>query len=55
MKVKVVQEHYNDFGVRDGGERAKKVGRTYVIEDEVYAQTLIDAGLVEQAGSKKEA
>lgn len=52
MKVKVLKEHQNDFGVRDGGDFIKKEGKTYIIEDAAYAQTLIDAGLVENADKK---
>lgn len=52
MKVRVLKEHQNDFGVRDGGDFIKKEGKSYVIDDEDYAKILIDAGYVESADKK---
>lgn len=55
MKVKTIKPHSNDYGVRDGGPYEKANGRIYEIDDEVAAQALIDAGLVEKASDKRPA
>jgi hypothetical protein len=56
MKVRAIEDHANDYGVREGGpyEKAKKT--EYNIDDDQAAQALIDAGLVEEvkgAGSNR--
>ena len=49
MKVKALQDHDNSYGVQDKEAKySKKAGDVYTIPDDVEAQTLVDAGLVEK-------
>lgn len=53
MKVRTIKDHHNDYGVRDGVPYEKTNGRVYEVDD-AAAQTLIDQGLVEDAGKAKD-
>lgn len=56
MKVKALVAHENEYGVRDeSAAYHKQAGTVYEIADEVDAQALIDAKIVQKHSSGSEA
>lgn len=53
MKVKVLEDHDNSYGVQDKEAKySKKKGDTYQIPDDGEAKVLIAAGLVEEVNGR---
>lgn len=58
MRVKAVQEHFNDYplsgvGAAIGGDRHKEKGVEYEIESEDEAKQLIASGVVKKVAEEK--